>query len=139
MLKDFLKLDSKIFIREVDFRGQVLRIRVPLAPEMEESYNRTQAPSEDIIRELTQKLEEENQKESEKTSPESDEFKAASKTRAYIIEAFGLLCNENGENYPREQLTITSIDADFPLAIQLEIARLVFQTLSVNWVDTKKN
>jgi len=139
-INDFLKLNvAQLHIREIAIGTQKLRVRVPLQFELDQLFARIDAPPQEIIDEISKELEKEATQEALPADANEQKVSAAAKTQQYILEAFGLLVNEDNASYPKELLTNSAIDADFAFTVQLQIAKLVFNAIGPNWEATQKN
>jgi hypothetical protein len=151
-LSESLKINAEnIRIREFSMAGQKLRVRVPLASEMDavnekvkntewkEQYDKIVAPllekkemfSDDEIKFLDDDVivNERSMKEMAKMSAQ---------TNARILEMFKLLVPAaEGDDF--SQLTYEEIENEFPFSVQLEISRKIAEVISPSYEEARKN
>lgn len=146
-----LKIDGNaVRIRSFEMAGQKLRVRVPLASEMElmkervnnadysENYQKLVAPfleKKDLIKDEDIVFTDDDVIVNGKSSKEL--AKSSAQMSAQIVEMFKLLVPVNGEDL--SGLTIEDIDAEFPLSIQIEISKKISEVISPGYEETRKN
>lgn len=146
-----LKIDGNaVRIRSFEMAGQKLRVRVPLASEMElmkervnnadysENYQKLVAPfleKKDLIKDEDIIFADDDVIVNGKSSKEL--AKSSAQMSAQIVEMFKLLVPVNGEDL--SGLTIEDIDAEFPLSIQIEISKKISEVISPGYEETRKN
>jgi hypothetical protein len=124
---DSLKLNLlSLRIRSFDFGGNTFRVLMPLTAELDALMKKINSP-EQAIKDLIA---------AQEAGKDSETLDKASKTAAYIVEAWGLLCNEAGE---RVQTNYEELQECIPFAIQVEVAKRVIDLLQPNWSDERKN
>lgn len=146
-----LKIDGNaVRIRSFEMAGQKLRVRVPLASEMElmkervnnadysENYQKLVTPfleKKDLIKDEDIVFTDDDVIVNGKSSKEL--AKSSAQMSAQIVEMFKLLVPVNGEDL--SGLTIEDIDAEFPLSIQIEISKKISEVISPGYEETRKN
>lgn len=138
-------------VRSFAFNGQPLRVRVPLASEMEQMNQRVQAASwqakydeltapimarrDEVTDEAIEFLEDDVRIAGKSVK---DTAKLAAQTNARIVEMFKLLVPlVEGEDLAT--LTYEDIEAEFPLSIQLELSKKIAEVISPGYEETRKN
>ncbi len=149
-LSESLKINTdNIRIREFTMAGQKLRVRVPLAAEMELMNKR--------INEIEWKnkydefsiplIEKKDEIQGEKIEFTDDDILVdgrsiketailAAQTNARIVEMFKLLIPVDGD---LESLTYEDIESEFPFSVQLEISKKIAEVISPGYEETRKN
>jgi hypothetical protein len=151
-LSESLKINSNnIRIREFTMSGQSLRVRVPLASEMEAMNERVKnidwkKEYQKITAPLLEKKEE---LQSEEIKFVDDDIfinnksakelaKVSAQTNARIVEMFKLLVPViDGEDL--SELTYEEIENEFPFSVQLEVSKKIAEVISPGYEETRKN
>lgn len=151
-LSESLKINSdNIRIREFTMAGQKLRVRIPLASEMDAINERVKNVSfEEEYKKLADPLMAQKEEfEGETIKFEEDDIvfndkslkemaKMAAQTNARILEMFKLLVPVvDGANM--DELTYEEIEAEFPFSTQIEISRKITEVISPNYEEIRKN
>jgi hypothetical protein len=149
-LSQSLKIDANnIRIREFTMAGQKLRVRVPLAAEMELMNKRInevewQKKYDEFSIPL---IERKDSLQGEKIEFAEDDILVdgrsiketailAAQTNARIVEMFKLLIPVDGD---LENLTYEEIESEFPFSVQLEISKKIAEVISPGYEETRKN
>lgn len=151
-LSESLKINSNnIRIREFTMSGQSLRVRVPLASEMEAMNERVKNVSwEDQYKKMTDPILE------KKETFDNDEIqftdddviingkstkelaKVAAQTNARIVEMFKLLVPVI-DDADLSELTYEDIESEFPFSVQLDVSKKIAEVISPGYEETRKN
>jgi len=151
-LSESLKINSNnIRIREFTMSGQSLRVRVPLASEMEAMNERVKNVSwEDQYKKMTDPIIE------KKETFDNDEIqftdddviingkstkelaKVAAQTNARIVEMFKLLVPVI-DDADLSELTYEDIESEFPFSVQLDVSKKIAEVISPGYEETRKN
>jgi len=151
-LADSLKINSdNIRTREFVMGGQKLRVKVPLASEMDAITKAVEsvdwsAKFEEMVTPLREK----------QTDIESEEIKfvdddvivdgksikelaeLTAKTEERILQMVRLLVPSN-ENDSMQSINYEDVNEAFPFAIQIELMRKIIEVISPNYEETRKN
>lgn len=151
-LSESLKINSEnIRIREFSMAGQKLRVRIPLASEMDAMNERVKNAEFDKQYEKLSAplLEQKGILQSEEIKFEDDDIfvsnksikemaKVSAQTNARIVEMFKLLVPViEGANM--DDLTYEEIEAEFPFSTQIEISKKIAEVISPGYEETRKN
>ena len=151
-LSESLKINSNnIRIREFTMSGQSLRVRVPLASEMEKMNERVKNIDwEKEYQKITAPLlEKKEELQSEEIKFVDDDIfinnksakelaKVSAQTNARIVEMFKLLVPViDGEDL--SELTYEEIENEFPFSVQLEMSKKIAEVISPGYEETRKN
>jgi hypothetical protein len=151
-LSESLKINSNnIRIREFTMAGQTLRVRVPLASEMEAMNERVknvewQDQYKKMVDPLLEKKDSFDNEEIKFTDDDvlindksiKELAKVASQTNARIVEMFKLLVPViDGEDLSK--LTYEEIENEFPFSVQLEVSKKIAEVISPGYEETRKN
>jgi DNA polymerase II large subunit len=151
-LSESLKINSNnIRIREFSMAGQSLKVRVPLASEMEAMNERVKNVGwEDQYKKMTDPLIE------KKETLEGEEIqftdndvilngkstkelaKVAAQTNARIVEMFKLLVPVV-DGADLSELTYEDIESEFPFSVQLDVSKKIAEVISPGYEETRKN
>lgn len=151
-LSESLKINSdNIRTREFTMGGQKLRVKVPLASEMEAinkavdavdfsaKYQEMSAPllkkKESIEGEEIKFLDDDVIVDG-KSLKELSELTA--KTEERILQMIRLLVPSN-ENDSMQSISYADVEEAFPFAIQIELMRKIIEVISPNYEETRKN
>lgn len=151
-LSESLKINSNnIRIREFSMAGQSLKVRVPLASEMEAMNERVKNTAwEDQYKKLTDPiLEKKDELEGEEIKFVDDDIfingksakelaKISAQSNARIVEMFKLLVPVV-EGADLSNLTYEEIENEFPFSVQLEISKKIAEVISPGYEETRKN
>lgn len=149
-ISENLKINSdSIRIRTFTMAGQTLKVRVPLASEMEAMSKRVsetdwQSKYNEFAAPLLEKKE---TLDGEKIEYKEDDIVIggksiketailAAQTNARIVEMFKLLVPVDGD---LSNLTYEEIEAEFPFSVQLEISKKIAEVISPGYEETRKN
>jgi len=151
-LSESLKINSNnILIREFTMAGQTLRVRVPLASEMEAMNERVknvewQDQYKKMVDPLLEKKDSFDNEEIKFTDDDvlindksiKELAKVAAQTNARIVEMFKLLVPViDGEDLSK--LTYEEIENEFPFSVQLEVSKKIAEVISPGYEETRKN
>lgn len=151
-LSESLKINSNnIRIREFTMAGQTLRVRVPLASEMEAMNERVknvewQDQYKKMVDPLLEKKDSFDNEEIKFTDDDvlindksiKELAKVAAQTNARIVEMFKLLVPViDGEDL--SELTYEEIENEFPFSVQLEVSKKIAEVISPGYEETRKN
>lgn len=151
-LSESLKINSNnIRIREFTMAGQTLRVRVPLASEMEAMNERVKNVEwQDQYKKMVDPLlEKKDSFDNEEIKFIDDDVlineksikelaKVAAQTNARIVEMFKLLVPViDGEDLSK--LTYEEIENEFPFSVQLEVSKKIAEVISPGYEETRKN
>jgi hypothetical protein len=151
-LSESLKINSNnIRIREFTMAGQTLRVRVPLASEMEAMNERVknvewQDQYKKMVDPLLEKKDSFDNEEIKFTDDDvlindksiKELAKVAAQTNARIVEMFKLLVPViDGEDLSK--LTYEEIENEFPFSVQLEVSKKIAEVISPGYEETRKN
>lgn len=139
-------------IREFEINGQKFRVRVPLAAEAENIYEKTKEPNADLVDLKYKELTEQIVINKDKLTSEDFVFtendvvikgqsmrelaKNKVSTELRILETFKLLVP--ADNTSLNDLTYPEIDEEFPLPIQLTILKKITEIISPGYEETRK-
>lgn len=151
-LSESLKINAEnIRIREFTMAGQKLRVRVPLAAEMDAINNKVESADwEHKKKEMIDPMFEKKETlESEKIVFTDDDVlvdgrsmnalaKATAQTEVRITEMVQLLIPAQ-EGFDMRQITYEEINSEFPFAIQLELMKKIVEVISPGYEETRKN
>ena len=151
-LSESLKINSEnIRTREFILSGQKLRVRIPLASEMDAMNERVKnAEFENEYKKLAEPLLEKKENlEGETIQFLEDDIlvndkslkemaKISAQTNARIVEMFKLLVPVV-EDADMSQLTYADIEAEFPFSTQIELSRKISEVISPNYEEKRKN
>jgi hypothetical protein len=151
-LSESLKINSNnIRIREFTMAGQMLRVRVPLASEMEAMNERVKNVEwQDQYKKMVDPLlEKKDSFDNEEIKFIDDDVlindksikelaKVSAQTNARIVEMFKLLVPViDGEDL--SELTYEEIENEFPFSVQLEVSKKISEVISPGYEETRKN
>jgi hypothetical protein len=151
-LSESLKINSNnIRIREFTMSGQSLRVRVPLASEMEAMNERVKNVSwEDQYKKMTDPIIEKKETfDNEEIQFTDDDViingkstkelaKVAAQTNARIVEMFKLLVPVI-DGADLSELTYADIESEFPFSVQLDVSKKIAEVISPGYEETRKN
>jgi hypothetical protein len=151
-LSESLKINSNnIRIREFTMSGQSLRVRVPLASEMEAMNERVKNVSwEDQYKKMTDPIIEKKETfDNEEIQFTDDDViingkstkelaKVAAQTNARIVEMFKLLVPVV-DGADLSELTYADIESEFPFSVQLDVSKKIAEVISPGYEETRKN
>ena len=151
-LSESLKINSNnIRIREFTMSGQSLRVRVPLASEMEAMNERVKNVSwEDQYKKMTDPIIEKKETfDNEEIQFTDDDViingkstkelaKVAAQTNARIVEMFKLLVPVI-DDADLSELTYEDIESEFPFSVQLDVSKKIAEVISPGYEETRKN
>jgi hypothetical protein len=151
-LSESLKINSNnIRIREFTMAGQTLRVRVPLASEMEAMNERVknvewQDQYKKMVDPLLEKKDSFDNEEIKFTDDDvlindksiKELAKVASQTNARIVEMFKLLVPVI-DGADLSELTYEEIENEFPFSVQLEVSKKIAEVISPGYEETRKN
>ena len=151
-LSESLKINSNnIRIREFTMSGQSLRVRVPLASEMEAMNERVKNVSwEDQYKKMTDPIIEKKETfDNEEIQFTDDDViingkstkelaKVAAQTNARIVEMFKLLVPVI-DGADLSDLTYADIESEFPFSVQLDVSKKIAEVISPGYEETRKN
>lgn len=146
---------DKLRIRTFEYNGQNFKVRIPLAKEAEEMFNRVDNPPQELIdkkfQELTKSLYDKKDEiiESnadikfleddvivgEKSLKELAKAQATGEIR--ILESIKLLVPTDGQNL--DDITYADIEIEFPLPVQLSLVKKIAEVVSPAYEDIRKN
>ena len=144
-----------ISIREIDYRGKKLKVRIPLQKEYEKILSNIQNVADSAVEVKYQELvsmakssgEELTQNENGEYLSGGEALKPLAKKslslEANVLEHFKLLipaedsCDE--KPFDMKKLTNQMIDEQFPKAVQYELLMKIQKSLQPNYEDAKKN
>ena len=146
---------SEIFIREFELGGHLFKVRIPKVSESDAIYERVMNPSEEIIKEIYQKITEPLFKFKNEAKVEDgvtflekdvivqdrsmrDAAKTKAMTEAKITEYIKLLVPENKE-HSMDDITYADIEEEFPLAIQLTLVEKIGEVISPSYKENRGN
>lgn len=149
-LSESLKINTdNIRIRDFTMAGQKLRVRVPLAAEMEtmnkrindvdwkKKYDEFSIPlieRKDILKGEKIEFADDDILVDGRSIKETAIL--AAQTNARIVEMFKLLIPVDGD---LENLTYEEIESEFPFSVQLEISKKIAEVISPGYEETRKN
>lgn len=151
-LSESLKINSNnIRIREFTMAGQTLRVRVPLASEMEAMNDRVKnAAWKDQYKKMVDPLlEKKDSFDNEEIKFTDDDVfindksikelaKVAAQTNARIVEMFKLLVPVV-DGADLSGLTYEDVESEFPFSVQLDISKKIAEVISPGYEETRKN
>lgn len=151
-LSESLKINSNnIRIREFSMAGQSLKVRVPLASEMEAMNERVKNVNwEDQYKKMTDPLMQKKETlEGEEIQFTDDDVilngkstkelaKVAAQTNARIVEMFKLLVPVV-DGADLSGLTYEDIESEFPFSVQLDVSKKIAEVISPGYEETRKN
>jgi hypothetical protein len=151
-LSESLKINSNnIRIREFTMSGQSLRVRVPLASEMEAMNERVKNVCwEDQYKKMTDPIIEKKETfDNEEIQFTDDDViingkstkelaKVAAQTNARIVEMFKLLVPVV-DGADLSELTYADIESEFPFSVQLDVSKKIAEVISPGYEETRKN
>ncbi len=138
-----------IRIRSFTFNGQPLKVRIPLASEMEQMSERVKAAEwQSIYAKMAEPFEAKRGDESSGVEFRDDDIvingrsvkelaQSTAQTNARIVEMFKLLIPVNGEDL--SNLEYSDIEAEFPLSIQIDLSKRIAEVISPGYEETRKN
>lgn len=146
---------DKLRIRSFEYNGQTFKVRIPLAKEAEEMFERVENPPQDLIdkkfHELSKSLYEKKDEIIEsnadikfldddvivgdKSLKEIAKAQATGEIR--ILESIKLLVSTNGQNLT--DITYEEIETEFPLPVQLSLVKKIAEVVSPAYDDIRKN
>jgi hypothetical protein len=139
---------NNIRTRSFEMGGQKLRVRIPLALEMEQIS--------EAVENVKWKEKFEEMKKSFMTMDDKDKFEIldddvlidgkslkdlaimSAKTEQRILRMIQLLVPQD-ETYDMTQITYDDVEAEFPFAIQVELMKKISEVISPNYEETRKN
>lgn len=141
--------------RDFEFQGQKFKVRVPLANEAEEMFNKAMNPPQEIIeqkyheltKDLIAKKDEILEQKANIQFLDNDvvvgesSLRELAKTQAgnevRVVESFKLLLSPTGESIG--DITYDQIQAEFPLPIQLSLVKRIAEVISPSYEEIRKN
>lgn len=150
-MKNIFNIDSSALrVRTFTMAGQTLKVRVPLASEVDAMAQRVDsAPWEDVYKKLSNPfLENKESTENEKIQFTDDDIivdgnsikemaKMSAKTNARILEMFRLLVP--AVDFDMSQLTYEMIEDEYPFSIQLDLSKKIADVISPGYEEARKN
>lgn len=146
---------DKLRIRSFEYNGQNFQVRIPLAKEAEEMFERVENPPQELIdkkyHELTKSLVDKKEEIIESKADikflEDDivvgdkSLKQMAKAQATgeirILESIKLLVPTNGTDL--SDITYDDIEIEFPLPVQLSLVKKIAEVVSPAYDDVRKN
>lgn len=154
-LSKLLNLTPAVRNRDFEFQGQKFKVRVPLAKEAEEMFNKASNPSDELVEEkytelskdLIARKDEILEQKADIKFLENDvvvgetSLRTLAKTQAgneiRVIESFKLLLSPTGESIG--DITYDQIQEEFPLPIQLALVKRISEVISPSYEEVRKN
>lgn len=147
-LSQSLKINSdNIRIREFTMAGQKLRVRVPLASEMEAITKAVedvewQAKFEDLKTSFAADLEATIEHLEDDVIVNGKSIKElaimSAKTEERIVQMVRLLVPAE-EGFDMSQISYADIEAEFPFSVQIEMMKKISEVISPGYEETRKN
>jgi hypothetical protein len=146
---------DKLRTRSFEYNDQKFQVRIPLAKEAEEMFERVENPSQELIdkkfHELSKSLYDKKDEiikskadikfvgndvvVGDKSLREMAKAQATGEIR--ILESIKLLVPTNGENL--SDITYSDIEMEFPLPVQLSLVKKIAEVVSPAYEDVRKN
>lgn len=141
--------------RSFEYNNQLFKVRIPLAKEAEEMFQRVENPPQELIdkkfAELTKSLYEKKD-DIEKSNADikfidddvivgdkslKEMAKAQATGEIRILESIKLLVATNGQNL--SDITYADVEEEFPLPVQLSLVKKIAEVVSPSYEDVRKN
>ena len=147
-LSQSLKINSdNIRIREFTMAGQKLRVRVPLASEMEAITKAVddvewQGKFEDLKKSFGDDPDAKLEQVEDDVTVNGKSIKElaimSAKTEERIVRMIRLLVPAE-EGFDMAQINYADVDAEFPFAVQIELMKKIAEVISPGYEETRKN
>ena len=146
---------DKLRIRTFEYNNQTFHVRIPLAKEAEEMFERVENPPEELINkkfhELTKSLYEKKDEISASNADIKfldddvvvgdkslkDMAKSQAKGEVRILESIKLLVPTDGQKL--NDITYDDVEIEFPLPVQLSLVKKIAEVVSPAYEDVRKN
>jgi len=137
---------DELRIRSFEFAGHTFKVRVPLTAELDVMNERLKTPSAELIakfyNEMTKDLTEATDKvviTDDDVIYDGNSIKKFAKDKAAVQERITLMMQYlvPEEDFDMSTITYEMIDELFPYAIQLEMVKLISETISPSYQATK--
>lgn len=154
-LAKLLNITPSVRNRDFEFSGQKFKVRVPLAKEAEEMFNKASNPSEELVeakyhelsKDLIARKDEILEQKADVKFLDNDvvlgetSLRKLAKTQAgnevRVIESFKLLLSPTGESIG--DITYEQIQEEFPLPVQLSLVKKIAEVISPSYEEVRKN
>lgn len=147
-LSQSLKINSdNIRIREFTMAGQKLRVRVPLASEMEAITKAVddvewQGKFEDLQKSFAADPDAKLEQVEDDVTVNGKSIKElaimSAKTEERIVQMIRLLVPAE-EGFDMSQISYADIEAEFPFSVQIEMMKKISEVISPGYEETRKN
>lgn len=147
-LSQSLKINSdNIRIREFTMAGQKLRVRVPLASEMEAITKAVddvewQSKFEDLQKSFAADPDAKLEQVEDDVTVNGKSIKElaimSAKTEERIVQMIRLLVPAE-EGFDMSQISYADIEAEFPFSVQIEMMKKISEVISPGYEETRKN
>lgn len=147
-LSQSLKINSdNIRIREFTMAGQKLRVRVPLASEMEAITKAVddvewQAKFEELKKSFADDPDAKIEEVEDDVTVNGKSIKElaimSAKTEERIVQLVRLLVPAE-DGFDMSQITYADVEAEFPFSVQIEMMKKISEVISPGYEETRKN
>jgi hypothetical protein len=147
-LSQSLKINSdNIRIREFTMAGQKLRVRVPLASEMETITKAVddvewQAKFEDLKKSFAADPDAKIEQVEDDVTVNGKSIKElaimSAKTEERIVQMIRLLVPAE-DGFDMSQISYADVEAEFPFSVQIEMMKKISEVISPGYEETRKN
>jgi len=138
---------DELRIRSFEFAGHTFKVRVPLTSQLDLMNERLKTPDESLTKKFYEEMTKGLTEESDKVVITDDDviydgnsIKKFSKDKAIVQERITLMMQylvPEDEGFDMSTITYEMIDELFPYAIQLELVKLISETISPSYNATK--
>ena len=138
---------DELRIRSFEFAGHTFKVRVPLTVESDLMNERLKTPNELLIKKFFEEMSKDLKEETDKVVITEDDIiydgnsiKKFCKDKAIVQERITLMLQylvPEEDNFDMSTITYEMIDELFPYAIQLELVKLISETISPSYNVTK--